>query len=107
MALIQRKISKGKQARLIISLVLVVALTLGVAYFSFFRKKELPGSQSKGSSAAISERRKTSKESSIQALDELRQIELFSQLKQFGMWPLPLTPTGRSQPFIQSKEQKE
>lgn len=107
MALIQKKISKSKQLRLVIALSLVIGITASVAYFGLFKKPSAPKDQddlfavqARDSVDAVPEK------SAFELIDDLSENSLFKKLKSFGTWPLPKEPKGKSQPFIQKQEKE-
>ncbi|MBI2636833.1 MAG: hypothetical protein HYW81_01430 [Parcubacteria group bacterium] len=102
MALVQRKISKAKQLRLAGALALIIGATLSVAYFGLLRRGGPPSASTAAVSSAPAERSVASipSQTGFEAASELEGLPLFRALRTFGVWPLPLDPRGRSQPFI-------
>ncbi|MAG28579.1 hypothetical protein CL632_00315 [bacterium] len=105
MALIHKKISKAKQLKLGIALLLVIGTTLGVAYFGLLRKPSAPlktGLIGSTQRAQIGSRLPA--KNGFEIIVDLKDSSMFKQLKSFGIWPLPLEPKGRTQPFIERQE---
>jgi hypothetical protein len=100
MALVQKKLSESKQIKLILIFLLVIVVTLFVAYLGLFRKSNndqeynIPDQQIP-ISGIIPEKN---------AFDQIKGMvenSVFENFKQFGNWPLSIEPKGRPQPFIE------
>ena len=106
MALVQRKISKAKQLQLIGALILVIGITGAVGYYGIM-KKGGPGPLDATQAPRViplSSRFNIPSQTGFDAAQELTTLPLFQDLRSFGVWPLPLEPKGRSQPFILEKK---
>ena len=107
MALVQKKLSKAKQLRLAAILSLVIGATLAVAYYGIVRKG-MPGPEAAAPPPSSAELQQAladiPSKTGFEAAQELNAAPLFRKLRSFGIWPLPLEPKGRSQPFILLRE---
>ena len=99
MALVQRKISKGKQFRLVGALALVIAITALVAYYGLLRKPTLSPPPTSASARADSARSKIPDQTGYEAAQELSESRLYRALRSFGIWPLSSEPKGNPTPF--------
>ena len=110
MALTQKKLSKAKQIRLAATLIAVIGITLGVAYYGFLKKPAPADPSDLIDSDGLLDTDTviiTPRDSGFKQVGELADDPLFKKLKSFGQWPLSLEPKGRSQPFIQSNTDEE
>lgn len=100
MALVQKKLSESKQIKLILILLLVMGITLFVAYLGLFRKSAveqvhyIPDQE-----ILISD--VIPRKSAFEQIHDMVENSIFIKFKQFGVWPLKLEPKGRPQPFIE------
>jgi hypothetical protein len=106
MALIQKKISKLKQLRLGLALVLVLGITGAVAYYGIFKKPNYDKPAQKISTSLFDITESKGK-TGFEAIQEFKDSSIFRDLKPFGIWPLPQEPKGRSQPFFLKQEETE
>ncbi|MBU2575939.1 hypothetical protein KKF64_02540 [Patescibacteria group bacterium] len=105
MALTQRKLSKSKQIRLAVSLIAVIGITLGVAYYGMFKKPKPADESEFIYTAVIKDSVNSAPETSgFKSIEDLGGNPLFKKLEQFGTWPLSINPKGREQPFIEKRE---
>jgi len=102
MALIQRKISKKKQASLSLALIGIVVVTVSVGYFGLRDKTVEPPRPPIGTMTPDAVM--LPKRSGIDALERINGLDTYQSFKKFGNWPLPTEPRGRSIPFVTPKE---
>lgn len=84
------------------ALLAVLAITGLVAYFGLFRDASAPAAAPILGlpTAAETPLPKIPDKAGVDAWRELRDSPAFQNLQKFGVWPLPLSPKGRSDPFI-------
>ncbi|MBI2050611.1 MAG: hypothetical protein HYT31_02290 [Parcubacteria group bacterium] len=104
MALVQRKISKGKQIRLVAALLLVVGITALVAYYGLFKKPAAYAPPASTAASGSSVQSRIPGQTGYEAARELSESPVFRSLRSFGVWPLSSNPKGNSQPFILQEE---
>jgi hypothetical protein len=108
MALIPKAPTRAKQIKLALTLISVIGVTVGYAYFGLIKKTKIVDTPiGEGGILVPNEARKdTLRKSGVRALGELSEQETFTRLEKFGIWPLQSEPKGRSQPFIIIKEEE-
>jgi len=106
MALVQRKISKRKQLKLIAALASVIAITALVAYYGLLKKPAAytPSAANVPILGASGEQFRIPGQTGYEAAEELSESPIFHSLRSFGVWPLSSNPKGNSQPFILREE---
>lgn len=105
MALVQKKLSRAKQLRLAAALLLVIGITLAVAYNGIIKRGGPgPEEQTGAPRPAVSAPTGVPSQTGSEAARELGSVPLFQKLRSFGQWPLSVEPKGKSQPFILKKK---
>lgn len=84
------------------ALLAVMVTTALVAYFGLFRDTSAPVVAPISGLPITAETPlpKVPAKTGVDALRQLLDSPPFQSLKKFGAWPLPLSPKGRSDPFI-------
>ena len=101
MALVQRKISKGKQIRLAAALAAVIATTALVAYYGLLRRPvavdapSAPAGNASGPAGFA-----IPNQTGFEAARELSESPFFRTLRSFGAWPLSRDPVGNRSLFL-------
>ncbi len=104
MALIHKKLSKSKQIKLTLALLLIIGSTFLVAYYGLLRTPEAEEQYYVADQEIVFKENMSEKSSFEQALT-IVQNSIFKKLQQFGTWPLKIDPKGRPQPFIEKEEE--
>ncbi|MEK7188912.1 MAG: hypothetical protein AAB671_00180 [Patescibacteria group bacterium] len=107
MALVQRKISKGKQFRLAGALAGIIAVTALVAYYGLLKKPTAYAPPAGEPAYRSSRQFHIPSQTGYEAAEELSGSSFFQSLRSFGAWPLSSNPKGNREPFSLELKQAE